>query len=143
VVAIESDPEADYVARAKEYGIPVVIGHGGSGFALRRVSLRRARALAAVTSNEIENIAIVVSAHAEREELRTLLRGGRGEVRNETRALLRLGAVRDVYRIGGTLLAAAALGAGASEAFLHEQTVYLVTRDGRIEPFHEATAGTA
>ena len=54
---------------------------------------------------------------------------------NETRSLLKLGVVRDVYRIGGTLLAAMALGSEAREAFLHEQTVYLVTHDGEIEPF--------
>jgi hypothetical protein len=104
------------------------------------VSLQQARALAAVTSDEIENIAIVVTAHGEREELRTLLRAGRGEVRDETRALLKLGVVRNVYRIGGTLLAAAALGSDASEAFVHEQTVYLVTPDGRIEPFRGVDA---
>jgi voltage-gated potassium channel Kch len=135
VLAIESNADADYVARAKDARIPVVIGRGGSRFVLRRVSLQHARALAAVTSDEIENIAIVVTAHGEREELRTLLRAGRGEVRDETRALLKLGVVRDVYRIGGTLLAAAALGSDASEAFVHEQTVYLVTPDGRIKPF--------
>jgi len=135
VLAIESNADADYVARAKDYGIPVVIGRGGSEFVLRRVSLPRARALAAVTSDEIENIAIVVSAHGECEELRTLLRAGRGEALNETRALLKLGVVRDVYRIGGTLLAAAALGSDACEAFMHEQTVYLVAPDERIEPF--------
>ena len=28
VVAIESNPDADYVARAKDNGIPVVIGRG-------------------------------------------------------------------------------------------------------------------
>jgi len=137
VVAIESNPDADYVARAKNYGIPVVIGSGSSGFVLRRVSLRRARALAAVTSDEVENIAIVAAAHGEREQLRTLLRAGRGEVLDETRALLKLGVVRDVYRIGGTLLAAAALGSDACEALLHEQTVYLVAPDGGIEPFGE------
>lgn len=137
VVAIESNPDADYVARAKNYGIPVVIGSGSSGFVLRRVSLHRARALAAVTSDEVENIAIVAAAHGEREQLRTLLRAGRGEVRNETRALLKLGVVRDVYRIGGTLLAAAAVGSDACEALLHEQTVYLVTPDGHIEPYEE------
>ncbi len=135
VLAIEIDPETDYVSRAKDCGIPVVIGRGSSGFVLRRLSLRRARALAAVTSDEVENIAIVVSAHGEHPPLRTLLRAGRGEVRNETRALLGLGIVRDVYRIGGTVLAAAALGSDASEAFLHERTVYLVGPDGHIEPF--------
>ena len=135
VLAIESNADADYVARAKDSRIPVVIGRGGSRFVLRRVLLQRARALAAVTSDEVENIAIVVAAHGECEELRTLLRAGRGEVRNETRALLKLGVVRDVYWIGGTLLAAAAMGSDASEAFEYEQTVYLVAPDGRIEPF--------
>lgn len=140
VLAIEVNADADYVARAKDYGIPVVIGPGSSGFVLRRVSLARARALAAVTSDEIENIAIVVSAHGECEQLRTLLRAGRGEALSETRALLKLGLVRDVYRIGGTLLAAAALGSDACEAFLHEQTVYLVAADGRIEPFRDTSS---
>jgi voltage-gated potassium channel Kch len=138
VLAIESNPAADYVLRAKDYGIPVVIGPGGSRFVLKRVALARARSLAAVTSDEIENIAIVVGAHGCREDVRTLLRAGRGEMTNETRSLLKLGVVRDVYRIGGTLLAAIALGSEAREAFLHEQTVYLVTRDGSIEPFTPA-----
>ena len=138
VLAIESNPEADYVARAKDYGIPVVIGPGGSGFVLNRVALPHARALAAVTSDEIANIEIVVGAHGCCEDVRTLLRAGRGEMTNETRALLKLGVVRDVYRIGGTLLAAIALGSDAREAFLHGQTVYLVTADGQIEPFGAA-----
>jgi hypothetical protein len=138
VLAIESVADADYVLRAKGYGIPVVIGPGGSRFVLKRVALDRARALAAVTSNEIENIAIVVGAHGCCEDLRTVLRAGRGEMTNETRSLLKLGVVRDVYRIGGTLLAAVALGSQATEAFLHEHVVYLVTRDGRIEPFPPA-----
>ena len=142
VVAVESNPDADYVENARDYGIPVVIGRGSSRFVLRRISLHRARALAAVTSDEIENIAIVAAAHGEREKLRTLLRAGRGEVRNETRSLLKLGVVRDVYRIGGTLLAAAALRSDACEALLHQQTVYLVTADGRIEPFGDEKIAT-
>lgn len=140
VIAIESNPEADYVARAKDYGIPVVIGRGGSLHLLQRISTRRARALAAVTSDEIENIAIVVSALTCREDLRTLLRAGRGEMINETRSLLKLGVVRDVYRIGGTLIAAMALGSPAREAFLHDKVVYLVSADGHIEPFAAAAA---
>ena len=40
----------------------------------------------------------------------------------------------------GTLLAAAALGSAATEAFLHEETVYLMDPDGRIEPFERDVA---
>lgn len=141
VLAIESNRDADYVARAKEYGLPVVIGRGGSLDLLRRVSTSRARALAAVTSDEIENIAIVVAALSCRADLRTLLRAGQGEVTNETRALLKLGVVRDVYRIGGTLIAAIALGSEANEAFVHDKVVHLVTPAGTIEAFEGPPVG--
>ena len=143
VLAIESNRHADYIDRAKHAGIPVVVGRGGSLNMLKRVSARRARALAAVTSDEIENIAIVVSALTCRDDLRTLLRAGRGEMMSETRALLKLGVVRDVDRIGGALIAAMALGSPAREAFLHEKVVYLVSGDGRIEPFAPPVAATA
>jgi voltage-gated potassium channel Kch len=148
VLAVESDPERYNVARARNYGIPVVIGPGGSHFLLQRLSLGRARALAAVTSHEVKNISITVAALGMQGDLCTILRAGRGDVVNETRSLFTIGVVRDVYRIGGTLLAAAALGSDATDAFLHEQTVYLVTPDGRIEPYeadvqalHSVSAG--
>ncbi|CAA9477730.1 MAG: hypothetical protein AVDCRST_MAG53-438 [uncultured Solirubrobacteraceae bacterium] len=145
VVAVEHDPEADNIRRAKQYGIPVVIGRGNSRAVLQRLSLGRARGLAAVTSDEIENISTAMAALAVREDLRTVLRAGSGDVMDETRALLRVGAVRDVYRIGGTLFAAAALGSSALEAFVADDAVWVIGRDGRIESFdvHVGTAATA
>jgi hypothetical protein len=62
---------------------------------------------------------------------------------SETRSLLKLGVVRDVYRIGGTLIAAMALGSPAREAFLHDRVVYLVTPEGTIEPFERAASNGA
>jgi len=146
VLVVESDPESLYIKRAKDYGIPIVLGRGGSRFLLRRLCLGRARALAAVTSDEVENISIAVAAIGMREDLHTLLRAGRGDVVNETSSLFKIGLVRDVYRIGGTLLAAAALGSPVTEAFLDDQTVYLIDPEGGIEPFDsdvEASRGTA
>ena len=135
VVAVERDPEADNIRRARQYSVPVVIGRGSSRAVLQRLSLERARAVAAVTSDEIENIAAVVAALAMRANLRTVLRAGSGEVVDETRALFRIGAVRDVYLAGGTLLAAAALGSPAEEAFVVDEMVWVVGSDGRMEPF--------
>jgi len=135
VVAVESDPNALNIVRAKRYGIPVVIGGGSSRGVLSRLSLGRARALAAVTSDEIENISAAVVALSLRESLPTLLRAGSGNVMDETRALFRIGVVRDVYLIGGTLLAAAALGSDASEAFPYHDTIYITGADGALEPF--------
>ena len=52
---------------------------------------------------------------------------------DETRALFRIGAVRDVYLIGGTLLAAAALGSSADEAFSADDAIWVIANDGAIE----------
>ena len=135
VVAVERDPEADNVVRAKRYGIPVVIGGGGSRGVLSRLSLGRARALAAVTSDEIENISTAVAGLSVREDLPTVLRAGSGDVMDETRALFAIGVVRDVYLLGGTLLAAAALGSDATEAFAYGDVIHIVGRDGTVAPF--------
>jgi Trk K+ transport system NAD-binding subunit len=135
VVAIERDGDAPNVARAKEERIPVVLGRGESQRVLRRVSLACARALAAVTSEELENIAVSVAARGVRDDLDIALRAGDGDVSTEVRSLFHLGVVRDVHRIAGTALAAVALGYGADTAFPHEGTLYLVDREGAIEPF--------
>ena len=135
VMAVEHEPEADNVARAKHYRVPVVIGSGESRTLLRRLCLPRARALAAVSSDEIENISAAVTALAVRADLPTLVRAGSGNVMDETQALFSIGVVRDVYLIGGTLLAAAALGSQADEAFPCGETVYITRVDGAIEPF--------
>ena len=70
-----------------------------------------------------------------REDLPTVLRAGSGDVMDETRALFRIGVVRDVYLIGGTLLAAAALGSQATEAFVYGEEIYIARADGAVEPF--------
>lgn len=140
VVAVEASPDADNIRRAKQYGVPVVIGRGNSRSVLRRLSLSRARALAAVTADEVENVSSAMAALAVREDLRTVIRAGSGHMLDETRALFQIGAVRDVYRIGGTLLAAAALGSSAEEAFVADETIWLVDAAGEIERFEEHVA---
>ena len=141
VVAVEVDPQIDNIRRARQYDVPVVIGRGSSRAVLRRLSLERARAIAAVTSDEIENIAAAVAALAIRGNLRTVLRAGSGDVLDETRALFRIGAVRDVYLIGGTLLAAAALGSSADEAFGADDAIWVIADGGAIERADRHLAG--
>ncbi|MBD0283124.1 MAG: NAD-binding protein [Thermoleophilaceae bacterium] len=135
VVAIELNRDANNVPRAKDQRLPVVIGSGSSQRLLRRLSIHRARALAAVTSDEVENIAIAVAARGVRDDLTIALRAGDGDATSETQSLFHIGVVRDVYRIAGTALAAATLGYEARGAFPHEGTLYLVAGDGEIEPF--------
>jgi voltage-gated potassium channel Kch len=131
VVAVERDPAAPAVQLARNYRIPVVIGPGGERTLLAKLSLDRARALAAITSDDGENIAITVAALAVRDDLRVVLRAGDGDVTTEIRSLFHIGVVRDVHRIAGDLLAATALGIEAAGAAARDGETWLVMPDGR------------
>ena len=140
VVAVERNPSAPTVALARDYKIPVVIGSGGERTLLAKLSLDRARALAAITSDDGENIAITVAALAVRENLRVVLRAGDGDVTTEIRALFNIGVVRDVHRIAGDLLAAAALGIETAGAAARDGETWLVMPDGSTRHFNQLDA---
>lgn len=135
VVAVERDPDAKNIARAKDRRLPVVIGDGSDHRTLRRLSIRTARALAAVTSDDVENIAVAVAARRLHGSLHIALRAGDGDATSEVQSLFHIGVVRDVYRIAGSALAADVVGYDVREAFPHQGTMYLVGETGEIEPF--------
>ena len=143
VVAVERDPSAPSVALARDYKIPVVIGSGGERGLLAKLSLGHARSLAAITSDDGENIAITVAALAVREDLRVVLRAGDGDVTTEIRSLFNIGVVRDVHRIAGDLLAAAALGIETVGAAARDGETWLVMPDGGTRHFNELDATDA
>jgi TrkA-N domain len=110
VVAVETDGEAENVGFARRERLPVVIGRGANPDVLRRLSLRRARSLAAVTATDLRNIEAAVASRAIDPDLRIVLRAGDGELADETRSLERIGSVVDVHRLAAVYIAGLALG---------------------------------
>lgn len=137
VVAVEQDAHAPNVALARGLKVPVVIGRGGDRYVLERLSLGRAAALAAVTSDELANISISVSALAVEPGLRTVLRAGSNEVTRETAALFPIGVAQDLDRVAAAAVAATAIGHELAHAFVHRGETYIETPDG-IERFPPA-----
>ena len=133
VVAVDDREEGENVGQAREAGLPVVIGRGADPSLLRRLSLDRALALAAVTDDDLENLSIGMAALSVREELRVVLRVGDGRLANETRSLFKLGVVRDVHRIAAGLIAAQATGSSATRVLCHDEETHLVHDDGTVE----------
>ena len=133
LVAVESDENAESVGIAKELGLPVVIGRGADPSLMRRLSLHRARAVAAVTSDDLENISVAMTARGIEPDIRTVLRVGDGNIANETRSLLALGLVRDVNRLAATFLAAKILGEDAESVVCLHDRAHLRFPDGRLE----------
>jgi len=142
VVAVEQNVDAKNVRRAHDLRLPVVIGSGSSQQLLRRLSIKRALGVAAVTSDEVENIAIAVAAHGESEELNVTLRAGDGDETSEIGSLVQIGAIRDVYQLAAATLAAVALGARAETAFPHRESIFLVDDAGAITSSTATVAAT-
>jgi Trk K+ transport system NAD-binding subunit len=135
VIAVEQDIDSPWVRIARRRKIPIVIGRGGDRFVLERLSLGRARALAAVTSDELVNVNVSVAALAVEPNLRTVLRAGSNEVTRETQALFPVGVAVDVVRIAAVALAGAALGDNDVRAFGVEDVTWLLQADGSLERF--------
>jgi Trk K+ transport system NAD-binding subunit len=133
VVAVDDREDGENVGKAREEGLPVVIGRGADPSLLRRLSLENASALAAVTADDLENVSIAMAALAVHPDLRVVLRVGDGRLANETRSLFRFGLVRDVHRIAAALIAAQATGSSATRVICLEDEAHLVHDDGRVE----------
>jgi Trk K+ transport system NAD-binding subunit len=133
IVAVDDREEGENVGLARELRFPVVIGRGADPSLLRRLSLQRACALAAVTDDDLENISIAMAAKSVNADLRIVLRAGDGRVANETRSLFRVGLVRDVHRIAAVLLAARATGSDAVRVLCVGDDAHLMYEDGRLE----------
>jgi len=141
VVAVDDREEGENVGRARELGLPVVIGRGADPSLLRRLSLGRAQALAAVTADDLQNIAVVLAARAQAPDLRIVLRAGSQATSGETRSLDRLGHVRDVHRIGAVYLAGLALGSAAEHVVVDGDRAHLRDGDGVLEACPYPVAG--
>jgi hypothetical protein len=88
-----------------------------------------------VTSDELANVAISVTALAVEPGLRTVLRAATNEVTRETRALFPVGIAQDVERIAATALAASALERDVIGAFVYEGHSCVQHPDGSLAQF--------
>jgi voltage-gated potassium channel Kch len=104
VIAIERDAEAPSIRLAKAAGIPVALGRGDDRETLQRVGIERCGAVAAVTSDDLVNVAVGLAAEDLRPDVPIVLRLGDGEVASETDSLLHLGRICDAHKLSAETL---------------------------------------
>jgi len=74
VVAVDSKDDGRFIAPARAIGIPVVIGDARHPQVLEELRLSTARALVAVTSDDLVNLSAALNARASRPNLRVVVR---------------------------------------------------------------------
>jgi voltage-gated potassium channel Kch len=95
VVGIERFPSAPHLRTARSLNIPVLVGDGSRRRVLSRARVDHAVALCAVASDELDNVAVAVTARAVAPDLRVVMRAGNHDAIAETQSLFRIGTVVD------------------------------------------------
>jgi voltage-gated potassium channel Kch len=107
MVAVERSIDAPCVRLAQKAGIPVLIGLGDDRATLELAGARHCSMVAAVTSDDLVNVAVGLTASDMRPGIPLALRLGDGGVASETESLLHLGKVFDAHDLAATTLAEA------------------------------------
>ncbi|WP_330461487.1 NAD-binding protein [Streptomyces sp. NBC_00820] len=127
VVGVERDPHTTTARLARSLGIPVMTGHGGDRAVLEKLRLGHARALAAVGSDDLDNIAVALAAHGVAPGTRVVIRAGEHEAIAETRSLLPMGTIRDVTSLAAAYVLARLLREPVTGVVAHQHDVCLQT----------------
>jgi hypothetical protein len=131
-VAVERDPTAPNLRLAKALGLPVVVADATDRFVLRKLGLGRATAMAAVASDDRDNIAVSVAALAVAPELRVVMRAGDHEAIAETRSLFRIGMVHDLNSLSAAYTTAALCGLQPYGVMAHGRQLLVERADGEV-----------
>lgn len=139
VVGVERDPHAATARIARSLGIPVMTGHGGDRAVLEKLRLAKARSIAAVGSDDLDNIAVAIAAHGVAPDTPVVIRAGEHEAIAETRSLLPLGTIRDVTSLAAGYVLARLLGEPVDGVIAHEHNIFLQRTDGSYTSWHLTT----
>ncbi|MET9836012.1 NAD-binding protein [Streptomyces sp. NPDC006385] len=138
VIAVERDPAAPNLRLARALGVPVVIGDATDKFVLRRLSLHTAEAMAAVASDDLDNIAVSVAARAVAPDLRVVIRAGDHEAIAETQSLFRIGIVHDLGSLSAAYTTASLTGLRPRGVLAHGRRLLVERADGTFTPWPHA-----
>jgi len=107
VVAVERVPDAPCVRLALAAGIPVAIGRGDDRATLELLGIHHCAVVAAVTSDDLVNVAVGLAASDLVPGIPVVLGLGDGEVATETDSSLHLGQICDAHDVAAETLAQA------------------------------------
>ncbi|MEU5951686.1 NAD-binding protein [Streptomyces sp. NPDC047525] len=135
VIAVERDPAAPNLRLARALGVPVVVAEASDRFVLSTLGLGQAQALAAVASDDLDNIAVSVAALAVAPELRVVMRAGEHEAIAETRSLFRIGHVHDLNSLTAAYTTASLSGLRPRGVVTHGKRLLVQRADGAFVPW--------
>ena len=109
VVAVDKSEGARGLAKARQLGIPVIMGDSSRFSTLRRARVEQCRALVTVTNDDVLNLETALNGRSVREDLRVVLRVFDGDLAERVQRQFRIDASRSVSSLAAPAFAAAML----------------------------------
>lgn len=138
VIAVERDPAAPNLRLARALGVPVLVADARDKFVLRKLNLHSAQAMAAVASDDLDNISVSVAARAVAPDLRVVIRAGDHEAISETQSLFSIGIVRDLASLTAAYTTASLTGLRPSGVLAHGRRLLVERANGTFLPWPHA-----
>ncbi len=110
VVAVERDPQARGIPVAHDLHVPVIIGDAARSENLDRASVKTARALIVVSTDDVSNLETALLGLAARSDLRVVVRLFDGEFADRVRRAFGITISRSVSYLAAPAFAAAMIG---------------------------------
>lgn len=130
VVGVERKSAKLNLRTAKSQGIPVVVADGADRRTLELLSLPRARALAAMGSDALDNVEVAIAALAVAPAVRVVLRAGDDDAIAETQSLFRIGQVRHVSGMTAAAVAAGLTGTDPLHVYQLDHRLFVLHAGG-------------
>lgn len=110
MVVIERDPNSRFLGTARALGIPVVLEDASLSATLQAANINKAQALLAVTSNDMANVEIALTAKALAPKLPVVVRDRDPQFARNVQQVFKFEAVLSPIELAAPSFAAAALG---------------------------------
>ena len=133
-VIIEKDPEADLVAQAQSWNVPIIRGDALKQATLRKARADRAHTIVIATSDDTMNLQIAIHARAVNPQVRTIVRLFDDEFAREVRQAFGITAAYSASALAAPAFAASAAGL---------ETLQTVTLDNRVLHLSQFTLAEA
>ena len=110
VVVIERDPDNRFLGVTRSLGVPVILGDASLSTTLEAANIHKAEALLVVTSNDMTNVEIALSAKALTPNLRVIVRNHDSQFARGVQQVFNFEVVLSPTELATPAFAAAALG---------------------------------
>ena len=145
VVAIESNPNNRYIASARSLGIPIILEDASVTNSLKAANIKGANSLIAVTSNDMANLEIALTAKAVSPYIKTIVRSYEPQFAQSMQQVFNFDRVLSPIELSTHSFVAAALGGrilgnGMTQDLLWVALANIITAN---HPFCGKTVGDA